>query len=90
MSLTALIACMAFVFGCAEYGGAGNGYSHSSAETTPAAGPSEVSAGTQGDTLEACMARIPSNATHGQRMIAERTCQRDNENRQPILAVPGK
>ena len=36
-----------------------------------------VSSGTQGDSLEACMARIPSDATEGQRMLAEDSCQRD-------------
>ena len=36
-----------------------------------------VSAGTQGDSLEACMARIPSDATAGQRLMAEGSCQRD-------------
>ena len=36
-----------------------------------------ASAGTQGDSLEACMARIPQDATSGQRMLAEETCERD-------------
>ncbi|MDH5739154.1 MAG: hypothetical protein OEY77_02390 [Nitrospira sp.] len=36
-----------------------------------------ASAGTQGDSLEACMARIPEDATAGQRMLAEETCARD-------------
>lgn len=36
-----------------------------------------ASAGTQGDSLEACLARIPADATVGQRMLAEETCQRD-------------
>ena len=36
-----------------------------------------ASAGTQGDSLEACMARIPKDATEGQRMLAGETCQRD-------------
>ena len=36
-----------------------------------------ASAGTQGDSLEACMARIPTDATVGQRMLAEESCQRD-------------
>lgn len=38
---------------------------------------SRASAGTQGDSLEACMARIPKDATEGQRMLAEESCQRD-------------
>jgi hypothetical protein len=36
-----------------------------------------ASAGTVGDSLEACLARIPSDATEGQRMLAELTCERD-------------
>lgn len=40
-----------------------------------------VASGTQGDTLEACMARIPKDASVGQRMLAEQSCQRDQANR---------
>ncbi len=36
-----------------------------------------ASAGTQGDSLEACMARIPLDATVGQRMLAEESCKHD-------------
>lgn len=36
-----------------------------------------ASAGTQGDSLESCLARIPADATVGQRMLAEETCARD-------------
>jgi hypothetical protein len=53
-------------------------------------GPTRVSTGTQGDTLEACLARIPSDATAGQRLIATKTCERDAKARTPIDAVPGK
>src|SRR5512139_1838514 len=35
------------------------------------------SAGTQGDSLNGCMARIPTDATAGQRMLAEESCKRD-------------
>ena len=40
-----------------------------------------VSSGTQGDTLEACMGRIPKDASAGQRMLAEESCKRDQANR---------
>lgn len=40
-----------------------------------------VAAGTHGDSLEACMARIPKDATTGQRMLAEETCRRDQSTR---------
>ena len=36
-----------------------------------------ASAGTQGDSLEACMSRIPKDASQGQRMLAEESCKRD-------------
>lgn len=36
-----------------------------------------ASAGTQGDSFEACLSRIPEDATAGQRMLAEESCQRD-------------
>lgn len=36
-----------------------------------------ASAGTQGDSLDACIARIPADATTGQRMLAEESCKRD-------------
>lgn len=36
-----------------------------------------ASAGTQGDSLEACMGHIPGDATVGQRMLAEESCKRD-------------
>ncbi|MDR4479473.1 MAG: hypothetical protein R3B37_06970 [Nitrospira sp.] len=40
-----------------------------------------AAAGTAGDTLEACMSRIPKDGTAGQRMLAEESCQRDQANR---------
>jgi hypothetical protein len=36
-----------------------------------------ASAGAQDDTLQACMGRIPKEATAGQRMLAEESCKRD-------------
>jgi hypothetical protein len=53
-------------------------------------GPTRVSTGTQGDTLEACLARIPGNASDGQRMLATFSCERDAKVRTSIDAVPGK
>ncbi len=53
-------------------------------------GPKRVSQGTQGDSLAACLSRIPSDASAGQRMLAEGTCQRDMKNRSSIDAVPGQ
>jgi hypothetical protein len=49
--------------------------------TATAKSHDRVASGTQGDTLEACMARIPKDASAGQRMLAEESCQRDQANR---------
>lgn len=40
-----------------------------------------VAAGSVEDSLSACMSRIPSDASEGQRMIAEQSCARDQTNR---------
>jgi hypothetical protein len=36
-----------------------------------------LAAGIDEETLDTCLARIPQDATAGQRMLAEQTCQRD-------------
>jgi hypothetical protein len=38
---------------------------------------SRAAAGTVGDSLDACMARIPKDSSAGQKMLAEETCKRD-------------
>lgn len=48
-----------------------------------------IAAGAVEDTLQACMARIPKEASIGQRMIAEQSCGRDESDRKPLQAVPG-
>lgn len=45
--------------------------------TATAKSGDRAASGTQGDTLDACMARIPKDATSGQRMLAEESCRRD-------------
>lgn len=40
-----------------------------------------VAAGAVEDNLNACMARIPKDASAGQRMLAEESCRRDQANR---------
>ena len=45
--------------------------------TATAKSGGRVSSGTQGDSLEFCMARIPRDATVGQRLLAEESCKRD-------------
>ena len=39
-----------------------------------------AAAGAAGDSLEACMARIPKDGSVGQRMLAEESCKRDQDN----------
>lgn len=49
--------------------------------TASAKSGDRAASGTQGDTLDACMARIPKDASSGQRMLAEESCKRDQANR---------
>jgi hypothetical protein len=55
-----------------------------------ATGLARIATGSQGDTLDACLARIPGDATDGQRMLATLSCERDAKARTSIDAVPGK
>ena len=73
-----------FTAACATDGGMGDastGSSGSSNAAAPATGRARIAAGAVEDSLKACMARIPSNATAGQRMLAERSCERDQAER---------
>lgn len=79
--------------GCAtEDGGsavsreAGSGSAASSETRSMTSSPAS---GTSGDSLQACLSRIPSGASAGQRMMAEQSCQRDEGARKSIMAVPG-
>ena len=48
---------------------------------TSVAGLAETASGAVEDTLKACLARIPTDATGGQRMIAQDSCKRDEATR---------
>jgi hypothetical protein len=48
----------------------------------------DVSPGAVEDSLKACLARIPENASMGQRMLAELTCQREEESRKSYQRAP--
>jgi hypothetical protein len=48
----------------------------------------DIAGGAAEDTLDACRARIPNDASIGQVMIAEQSCWRDENERKPIQAVP--
>ena len=56
---------------------------------TDATNEAGIAAGASEDTLRACMARIPKDASIGQLMIAEQGCWRDENNRNPLQSVPG-
>ena len=56
---------------------------------TDATSKADIAAGAAEDTLRACMARIPKDASIGQVMIAEQSCWRDENDRKPVQAVPG-
>lgn len=68
----------------AQSGSVSASLSPSSAE-----GLNETASGAVEDTLNACLARIPEDASAGQRLIARESCQRDKAERQAIDAVPG-
>ena len=64
--------------------------SKASAPPTQSEGRGIVASGAVEDTRQACLARIPKDATSGQRMIAEHSCKRDQESRQSIQDAPGR
>lgn len=49
-----------------------------------------LAAGASEDSLQACLARIPKDATTGQRLIAEQSCRRDEGDRKPFQATLGR
>jgi len=49
-----------------------------------------IAAGASEDSLQACLARIPKNATTGQRLMAELSCRRDDGDRKPFQATLGR
>ena len=92
-SFLGISAAAMLMFGCAELqtdgGGSPSMGSGSSGASSAPVSSSDVASGHYGDTLEACLARIPSGSTDSQRMLAELTCQRDEDARKSINAVPG-
>ena len=58
--------------------------------TGPTTSATSVASGAVEDSLKACMARIPKDASPGQRMMAEQSCERDEEARQPFDATQGQ
>lgn len=87
-----MVATLALIVGCAEMGTQEAPQSSGAAAPSAAAatGRNTMAAGAVGDTLQACQARIPADASAGQRMIAEQSCLRDQGDRKLIHAVPGR
>lgn len=50
-------------------------------EKTKTMNVDRVASGSVEDTLDACMARIPKDATAGQKMLADQSCSRDQAGR---------
>lgn len=84
MGACGVIALMGvLVSGCATDEGMGGGSagstsgSGSAAASTSTRNIDRIAAGAVEDTLQACLARIPKDASAGQRMLAEESCRRD-------------
>lgn len=79
MSTFGMIALMGMlVGGCASDGMMGSSSpSGGGATSTSTKNIDRVAAGSVEDNLNACMARIPKDASAGQRMLAEESCRRD-------------
>ena len=76
VSVFGLIALMGvMVGGCASEGTTGS--SGTGSESTSTKGIDRIASGSVEDTLNACLARIPNDATPGQKMLAEESCHRD-------------
>ncbi len=72
-------------------------FAHAASSTTTTTAPASgttprnaLAAGAVEDSLPACLARIPKDATAGQRMIAEQSCRRDEGDRKPFQATLGR
>ena len=54
----------------------------------PIEAPSVMASGAVEDTLKACLSRIPANASAGQRMLAEQSCQSEEATRKVVSLAP--
>ncbi|MGH7251426.1 MAG: hypothetical protein ACREIK_06175 [Nitrospiraceae bacterium] len=84
-------ATAAFTGACAtpDTESSGPGAPPAEAPSAPARGAGAAASGTQGDSLQACLSRIPQDASAGQRLIAQGSCERDQADRKEIDIVPG-
>ena len=97
MTIVRMGALLMFAASAAFMGACATPYTESSgpgappaeALSAPVGGAGAAAAGTQGDLLQACLSRIPQDASAGQRLIAQRSCERDQADRKEIDIVPG-
>ncbi len=86
LGLCGVVAVAGLLFGgCASDGAMGTSGGGPSSGSGATFGTTKnidrVAAGAVEDNLNACMARIPKDASAGQRMLAEESCRRDQANR---------
>lgn len=77
--LVVLLALLPWI--AAPSAGAAGKAPKASAPPTQSEGRSTVASGAVEDSQQACLARIPKDATAGQRMLAENSCKRDQASR---------
>lgn len=81
-SLMVIVGLPCWVAQAAERAAAG------SASLASIGGAVSPAAGAVEDTLKACLARIPKDASSGQSMLAELGCQRDEQARTSLQTAP--
>ena len=80
MNICGVIALLGMmVGGCASEGTMGA--TSMPATSAPTTGIERVASGSVEDTSNACMARIPNDASAGQKLLAEESCRRDQSAR---------
>lgn len=84
VGVVALVSLM--VGGCASEGtmdssGTGSASGGEATATSSTKNIDRIASGSVEDSLNACTARIPKDASAGQRMLAEESCRRDQANR---------
>lgn len=83
LGVVALLSLMAG--GCASEGTMGSSGTGSASGSGTAPGSTKnidrIASGAVEDSLNACMARVPKDASAGQQMLAEESCRRDQANR---------
>ena len=80
LSIVGFIALLGvMVGGCASEGTTGSTGTGSASTSTK--GIDRIASGSVEDTQNACLARIPNDATAGQKMLAEESCRRDQATR---------